>query len=162
MIDPSVFIAAGVCIIGSAVVKRDASLWFQAVVRADVNAISIGERTNVQDGTVIHVTHEHPTVIGNDVTIGHRAIVHGCTVGDGSLIGMGAILLDGTTVGPAALVAAGALVREGFAVPAGTLAAGVPARIIRELTPAERSALMASAEHYVGYAAAYRQQITAP
>lgn len=154
-IDPAAFVAPGVTVVGNVRVERDASLWFGTVVRGDVNAITIGERTNIQDGCVVHVTEERPAVVGADVTVGHRAVIHGCTVHDGSLIGMGAVVLDGAVVGPNALVAAGALVREGFTVPPRTLAAGVPARVVRQLTDEEVAALLESAAHYVAYAREY-------
>jgi len=157
-VDLTVYIAPGACIIGDVDIGRDASIWFNVVVRADINRISIGERTNVQDGAVVHVTHVHPVQIGADVTIGHRAIVHGCGIGDCCLIGMGAVVLDNALIGPQALVAAGAVVRENFVVPEGTLAAGVPARIIRKLSDAEKEMLAQSAAHYVEYSRSWRIQ----
>jgi carbonic anhydrase/acetyltransferase-like protein (isoleucine patch superfamily) len=152
----SAFVAQGACLIGDVELQDDASIWFQSVLRGDINAIRIGARSNVQDACVLHVTHELPVRIGPDVTIGHRAIVHGSTIHDGCLIGMGAIILDGAKVGPYALVAAGAVVKEGFVVPEGMLAAGVPARIIRSLTAEERQHIMESAANYVQYAHSYR------
>ena len=107
-IDQTVFVAPGAVVIGDVVIGEHSSLWFNVIVRGDVNYIRIGKRTNIQDGSVIHVTREtHPTVIGNDVTVGHRVTLHGCTVHDGSLIGIGAIVLDGAVVGASSLVAAG-------------------------------------------------------
>lgn len=157
-VDPSAFVAPGVTVVGRVRVGPDASLWFGTVVRGDVNAVTVGERTNIQDGCVVHVTEELPAQIGPDVTVGHRAVVHGCTVREASLIGMGAVVLDGATVGPHALVAAGSLVREGFTVPPRTLVAGVPARVVRQLTDAEVEALYESARHYVAYARRYQEQ----
>jgi carbonic anhydrase/acetyltransferase-like protein (isoleucine patch superfamily) len=151
-IHASAFVAPGASLIGRVEIGRDSSIWYNVVARADINFIRIGERTNIQDTTVLHVTHELPVIIGDDVTVGHRALIHGCTVGNGSLIGMGAILLDAVQVGAQALVAAGAVVREGFTVPEGTLVAGIPARIVRDLTPEERARLMTSAQNYVEYA----------
>lgn len=155
-IHTSVFCAEGVWIIGDVEIEEDANIWFHAVLRGDINAIRIGRRTNVQDMTVVHVTHEHGVRIGSDVTIGHRAIIHGALVHEFSLIGMGATLLDGCVVGPHALVAAGAVVRENFTVPAGTLAAGIPARVVRDLGAAEIDHLKTSAKNYVAYARAFR------
>lgn len=155
-IHPSVYIAEGALVIGDVEIGADASIWFHAILRGDINGIRIGERTNVQDGSVLHVTHEYMVVLGSDITIGHRAILHGCTVHEECLIGMGSIVLDNARVGPSAMVAAGAVVRENFVVPEGTLAAGVPARIIRDLTPEERELLRASAGRYVTYARTYR------
>jgi len=148
----TVFIAEGAVVIGDVFISSHASVWYQSVVRGDINSVHIGARTNIQDGSVIHVTQVHPVVVGDDVTIGHRAIAHGCTIGDCSLIGMGAIVLDGAVVGKNAIVAAGAVVKEGFAVPERTLVAGVPARIMRELTDGEVEHIRQSAAHYVNYA----------
>jgi carbonic anhydrase/acetyltransferase-like protein (isoleucine patch superfamily) len=152
----SAFVATDVHIIGDVEIAQDASIWFNTVLRGDINAIRIGERSNVQDACVFHVTDELPVYIGNDVTVGHRAIVHGSRVEDGSLIGMGSIVLDRAHIGRQALVAAGAVVLEGFVVPDGMLAAGVPARLLRPLTEVEKRALLESAQHYVQYARAFR------
>lgn len=154
---PSVFVAEGAMIVGDVTIGKDSSVWFNAVVRGDVHYIRIGERTNVQDNAVIHVTNRRfPTVIGSDVTIGHSAVVHACTINDYCLIGMGAVVLDDAKVGPYALVAAGAVVPMGMTVPEGVLVAGVPARIVRPLTEDERDYLRRSAQNYVGYVAEYR------
>ena len=148
----TVFIAEGAHIIGDVTVGEDSSIWFNAVVRGDVNFIGIGERTNVQDNSVIHVTHKKfPTYIASNVTIGHAAIIHGCKIEDYCLIGMGAILLDDCRIGDHSLVAAGALVREGFVVPPKSLVAGMPARVVRELNAEEIKRLEESAQHYVDY-----------
>ncbi len=159
-IHSGVFLAEGVCVIGEVEICKDASIWFNSVLRGDINSIYIGERTNIQDGSTLHVTHSFAVRIGSDVTIGHRAIVHGSIVEDCSLIGMGAIILDNARIGPQALVAAGAVVRENFVVPVGTLAAGVPARIIRDLTSEERKQLGESAQNYVRYARSYVEMIS--
>jgi carbonic anhydrase/acetyltransferase-like protein (isoleucine patch superfamily) len=152
-----VFTAEGSVVIGDVELGDDASIWFTTVVRGDVNSIRIGARTNVQDGSVVHVTTAtHPTVIGDDVTIGHRAVLHGCTVKDRCLIGIGAIVLDGAVVGPDAMVGAGALVVPGTVVPPGTLFMGSPARHRRDLTAEELAFLPRSAANYVRYAARYR------
>ena len=156
-IDPSVFIAEGVHIIGDVEIGKDSSVWYNTVIRGDVNFIRIGERTNIQDNTVVHVTNKKfPTHIGSNVTIGHSAVIHACTINDYSLIGMGAVVLDDAKVGPFALIAAGAVVTMGMVIPEGTLAAGVPAKIIRTLTDDERKFLIQSAQNYINYVATYR------
>jgi len=132
------FVEESAAVIGDVEIGEHSSIWFHAVVRGDVHVIRIGSYTNIQDGVVVHVTGgRFPALIGDRVTIGHRAIVHGCTVGNDCLIGMGAILLDGVVVGERSLIAAGAVVREGTQVPPGSLVAGVPARIVRALTEEE-------------------------
>ncbi len=157
----SVFVAEGVQVIGDVTVGRDSSLWFNSVIRGDVNYIRIGERTNVQDNSVIHVTYEKfPTVIASNVSVGHAAVIHGCEIGDYCLIGMGAILLDNCKIGEESIVAAGSLVREGFIVPPRSLVAGLPARVVRELKPEELKRLEVSAQHYVDYVANYRKSLT--
>jgi carbonic anhydrase/acetyltransferase-like protein (isoleucine patch superfamily) len=150
-----VYIADGAWLIGDVEVGEQASLWFNAVLRGDINSIHVGRRSNVQDGAVLHVTRELPVRIGDDVTIGHKAMIHGCWIGDGSLVGMNAVVLDNARVGPFALVAAGAVVRENFVVPEGTLVAGVPARIIRSITDDEKAQVLQSAKNYVGYARSF-------
>ena len=160
MIDPSVFVAEGVWIIGQVEIGKDSSVWFNAVLRGDINKIQIGDRTNIQDGSIMHVTHEYPVHVGSDVTIGHRAIVHGATIDDCCLIGMGATILDNARVGSYSLVAAGAVVREGFVVPGGMLVGGVPAKIIRPLTQSEKDSLFQSAQGYVEYARQFRTSTT--
>lgn len=156
---PSVLTAAGSVVAGDVEIGEGSSIWFGAIVRGDVNFVRIGARTNVQDQTVIHVTSgTAPTVIGDDVTIGHRVVLHGCTVGDRCLIGIGAIVLDGAVVGPDAMVGAGALVPPGAVVPPGTLVMGAPARPRRALTAEELEGLRGSAARYVAYAAQYRRE----
>lgn len=152
------FIAEGVILVGDVEIGDEVSIWFNSVVRADINTITIGNRSNIQDCSVLHVTHEHPVNIGADVTIGHRAIIHGASIGNNCLIGMGSVVLDNARVEPFSLVAAGAVVKEGFVVPEGMLAAGVPARIVRSLSEEEREQIQQSALHYVQYASAYRTQ----
>lgn len=155
----SVFMAAGVHVIGDVEIDAECSLWFNAVVRGDVNTVRIGKRTNIQDLCILHVTNKtHPLVIGSDVTIGHGAIVHGATLSDCCLIGMGARVLDGAKVGERSLVAAGAVVLEGFEVPPGMLAAGVPAKIRRPLTQEEQERILQSAINYREYAQVHRTQ----
>jgi carbonic anhydrase/acetyltransferase-like protein (isoleucine patch superfamily) len=155
-IHPSAFVAEGAWVIGDVVLEEQASIWFQAVLRGDINSIRIGRRSNIQDACVLHVTASLPVNVGEDVTVGHMAILHGCEIADRCLIGMSATVLDGARVGPASVVAAGAVVREGFVVPEGTLVAGVPARVMRDVTDQERSALIASAHNYIEYARSFR------
>ncbi|HLA68783.1 MAG TPA: gamma carbonic anhydrase family protein [Bacteroidota bacterium] len=156
-VHPSVFLAEGAMVIGNVEIGAESSVWFNTVLRADINAIRVGERTNIQDLCVFHVTNRNEVQIGSNVTIGHGAIVHGATVEDSCLIGMGATLLDGVRVGAQSLVAAGSLVREGFVVPEGMLVAGVPATVKRALTRGERESIGRSADNYVKYVQLYRQ-----
>ncbi len=156
-IDPTVFIAPGAVLVGDVTIGPEASVWYGCVVRGDIEPIVIGARTNVQDGTVIHVDEDLPTVIGADVTIGHRCVIHGATLEDGCLIGMGAVVLSGARIGAGALVAAGALVREGFVAPPRSLCVGVPAVVARQLDDAALERMRLNNEHYVAYARAYRE-----
>ena len=156
MYDRSVFISENATIIGDVIIGKDSGIWFNAVVRGDVNFIRIGERTNIQDGSVLHVTHKkYPLIIGNDVTIGHNATVHGCTIKDMVLIGMGAVILDNSIVNSNSLIAAGSLIKEGFIVPEGVMAAGGPAKVIRDLTEDEISKIKQSALNYTDYSRDY-------
>lgn len=155
-IDPSAFIDETALVIGAVSIGGDSSVWPMTVVRGDVHSISIGARTNIQDGTVVHVTHdsEHTpggfaTRIGDDVTIGHRAIVHACTVGDCCLIGMGAIIMDGAVVGDYSIIGAGSLVPAGKELKGGQLYLGTPVRRVRALNEKEKAFLAYSADHYV-------------
>jgi carbonic anhydrase/acetyltransferase-like protein (isoleucine patch superfamily) len=145
-----VYVAPSAFVGGDVEAGDDSSFWFQSVARGDVHSIRIGRRTNVQDGCVLHVTHErHPLVIGDDVVLGHGAIVHGCEIEDGALIGIGSRVLDGAVIGRAAQVGAGALVPPGMSVPPGALVLGVPAKIARWLTEAELAANAEIAGRYV-------------
>lgn len=158
-IDSSVFMVESSVVIGDSVIGADSSLWFNVVVRGDVNYIRIGERTNVQDNSVLHVTNNtHPLIIGSDVTIGHSVTLHGCTVGDRCLIGMGAIILDGAVIGEDSLVGAGALVTENTVIPPGSLVLGMPAKVARKLEAAEVARILKSSENYMGYVKNYRTQ----
>ncbi|MCG3121453.1 MAG: Protein YrdA [bacterium] len=155
-IAPGVFIAPNATIIGDVEIGVETSIWFNAVIRGDVNYIRIGPQTNIQDLCMCHVTlNKWPLIIGAGVTIGHSAVVHGCVIKDYCLIGMGACILDGAQVGPFAMVAAGAVVREGFIVPEYSLVAGVPAEVKRRLTDKEIENLTASAARYVAYKNTY-------
>lgn len=152
-----VFVAPGARIIGECTLHDDASVWFNAVLRGDLEPIEVGERSNIQDGAVLHTDRGFPCRIGRDVTVGHGAIVHGAVVEDGALIGMGAVVLSGARIGKGALVAAGALVPEGEEIPAGWLAMGVPARPVRELTGDERRRMAEGVRHYVNQKDRYLQ-----
>jgi len=155
VIHPTAFIAEGSWLIGDVEVGEESSVWFNVVARGDINGIRIGKRSNIQDGSVLHVTTELAVTIGDDVTIGHKAMIHGCTVEHTTLVGMGAVVLDNATVGPYSLVAAGSVVRENFVVPPGMLVAGVPARIVREVTEDEKELILQSAQHYIAYARSF-------
>lgn len=148
-LDGGAFAAKNATVTGDVTLGAGAGIWFGCVLRGDDAPLVVGARTNVQDLTMIHADTDVPNVIGSEVTIGHRCVLHGARVGDRSLIGMGAILLSGSQVGEGALVAAGAVVREGFVVPPRTLVAGVPAKIVRPLTDAEVARIVESAEGYV-------------
>ena len=146
--------------IGDVEIGPGSSLWFGSVVRADVHSIRIGARTNLQDLCVVHVTrHLFPTQLGDEITVGHRAVVHGCRIGDGALIGIGAIVLDGAEVGEEALIGAGAVVTPGAKIPAGALALGAPARVVRTLSSSERAEQRGRAHHYVALARAHRDGV---
>ena len=149
IIHPTVVIALGAHVLGEATLGPRCSVWYNAVVRADEAPITIGAETNIQDCAVIHVSTGHPTAVGEGVTIGHGAIVHGCTVGSNTLIGMGAIVLDDAEIGRDCIIGAGALVTKGMRIPDGSLAFGNPARIIRSLTEEEIAANRGNAAEYV-------------
>lgn len=152
----SAFIEDTAVIVGDVVIGADSSVWFHSVVRGDVNAIRIGRRTNVQDLSLLHVTHEtYPLILGDDVTVGHHVVLHGCTIQNRVLVGMGAVLMDGVVVGDDCIIGAGALVTERTNVPPGSLVLGSPARVTRPLREAELAWLKESAENYVRYARDY-------
>ena len=158
-----VFVEDSAQVIGDVELGDDANVWFGAVLRGDVHYIRIGARTNIQDLTVIHVTEKtHPTVLDEDITVGHRAILHGCHVMRGCLIGMGSVVLDGAKVGPESLVAAGAVVGPGVEIPPRSLARGVPARVVRSLTDEELEHLVYSSQHYVDLKKAYFDERSRP
>jgi carbonic anhydrase/acetyltransferase-like protein (isoleucine patch superfamily) len=143
------WVAPGASVIGRVILQKNVSIWFGAVLRGDNDPIVVGENSNVQDHAVLHTDAGVPLEIGDDVTIGHRAMIHGAIVGDGSLIGIGAILLNGARIGRSCIIGAGTLVAEGKVIPDGMVALGAPARVVREVTDAERQMLAASARHYV-------------
>lgn len=152
----TVWLAPGSVVVGDVEVGADSSVWYNAVVRGDSDAVRIGARTNLQDGVVVHTQAGDPAVIGDDVSVGHGAVVHGARVEDGCLVGMNATVLSGAVVGRGSLVAAGALVPQGMNIPAGSLVAGIPARVVRELREGDREAVRLNAERYAGYTAAHR------
>jgi len=153
----SAFIAQTATVIGDVVIGPDSGIWFGCILRGDVNEIRVGARTNIQDSTVIHVASQgQGTYIGDDVTIGHMALLHACTLESGCFIGMKACVMDDAHVEPEAMVAAGALVTPGKRVPSGQLWAGTPARYVRDVTAEERAGFAASAAHYVKLARTYR------
>jgi gamma-carbonic anhydrase len=159
-VSPSVhadaFLAPTAVVIGDVEIGAESSVWFGTVVRGDVEPIRIGRRTNLQDMTVVHVTGGRgPTTIGDGVTAGHRAVLHGCVIHDDCLIGIGAVVLDGAEIGPESIVAAGALVPPGMRVPPRTMVRGLPAKVVRELTDAEVEGIRRSAANYVALRLAY-------
>ena len=156
-VHPTAFIDDSAQVIGNVQIGEESSVWMSAVVRGDVHWIRIGRRSNIQDGTVVHVMKDsHPTVIGDNVTIGHGALIHGCTIEDQCLIGMGAIVLNGARVGTGSIVAAGALVVEGMAIPPRSLVMGSPAKVRRSLSDAEVTDIQMYADRYVAYRLDYQ------
>lgn len=149
------FVAAGARLIGDVTLAEGASVWYNAVVRGDSASITLGAGSNLQDNVSVHVDAGHPVVIGRDVSVGHNAVVHGCTIGDGSLIGMGSVVLSGAQIGRGCLVAGGAVVLEGSVIPDGSLVAGVPAKVRRELTAEEKSGIQRNAEIYRAHSATH-------
>jgi len=159
-IDKSVLLCDGVRIIGDVEIGRDSSVWYNCVIRGDVNYIRIGERTNIQDVSMLHVTNQRfPLIIGNGVSIAHSVALHGAVLKDNILVGIGAIVLDGALINSNSIIAAGALIKEGFEVPEGVLMAGVPAKIIRDLKPEEIERIKLNADHYVDYAIEFKNNV---
>ena len=155
-----VFLAPGAHLVGDVTLGDDVSFWFHTAARGDVNFIRIGARTNVQDGTVLHVSYlTHPLVIGEGVVVGHQAVLHGCTVEDGALIGIGARVLDGAVVERGAQIGAGAVVAPGHRIAAGHLALGIPARVVRPLTEEETRRIAETADRYAALKEHYRETL---
>jgi len=148
---PTAFVAAGGRVIGGVTLGPGASVWYNAVLRADGDTITVGAGSNLQDNVSVHVDAGSPVVIGENVSVGHNAVVHGCTIGDGTLIGMGAVVLNGAKIGSGCLIAGGAVVLEGAEIPDGSLVAGVPGKVRRELTGEERAGILRNAEHYLAH-----------
>ena len=157
------FIAPNATIVGDVVMGNDCSIWFNTVVRGDVNSIRMGNKVNIQDGAVIHCTYKKTkTIVGNNVSIGHNAIVHGCTIHDNVLIGMGAIIMDNVEIGSHTIIAAGAVVLEGTKIPEGTIWAGVPAKRVKTIDQSQiQGEIDRIANNYVKYADWFRDQVTA-
>ncbi len=155
------WIAPDAQVIGNVRMGEDASIWFGAVVRGDNEPIVIGARSNIQDASVLHSDPGSPLTIGEGVTVGHKVVLHGCTIGDNSLIGIGSVILNRAVIGRDSIVGAGSLVPEGKVYPDGVLVLGSPARVVRELTPEQIERLQASAEHYVGNAQRFARQLAA-
>ena len=159
VIDPSAWVAAEATLIGKVVVEADASVWFGAVIRGDNVEIRVGAGSNVQENCVLHTDMGFPLTIGPNCTIGHKAMLHGCTVGEGSLIGINAVVLNRAVIGKHCLIGANSLIPEGKVIPDRSLVCGSPGRIIRELTEHEISKLQASADNYVNNALRYQEQL---
>jgi len=154
-----VFVAENAVVIGDVEIGSQSSIWYGVVLRGDVEKIRIGERSNIQDGTIVHVTADKfGTYVGDDVLVGHNAVIHGCTLQDGAFVGMGAIVLDGAVVESGAMVAAGALVTPGKVVKSGELWGGNPAKKMRDLTPEQIAGLKAGTDHYVDVASEYLKE----
>ena len=152
-LDATAFVASGARVIGGVTLGEGASVWYNAVLRADSATITVGAGSNVQDNVSVHVDPGHPVVIGANVSVGHNAVVHGCSIGDGSLIGMGSVILSGAVIGAGSLIAGGAVVLEAAVIPPGSLVAGVPAKVRRELTDEERAGLLRNAQVYRAHTA---------
>ncbi|GAA5029774.1 gamma carbonic anhydrase family protein [Microbacterium fluvii] len=148
VVDESAFVASGARVIGAVTLEEGSSVWYNAVLRADGDSITLGAGSNLQDNVSVHVDRGLPVVIGRDVSVGHNAVVHGCTIEDGCLIGMGSVVLSGAVIGAGSLVAGGAVVLEGAVIPPGSLVAGVPAKVRRELTDDEKAGILRNAETY--------------
>lgn len=155
----SAWVAASAEVIGRVTLEDDASVWFNAVLRGDSEQLTIGRGTNIQDGSVLHADYGFPLRLGEGVTVGHKVMLHGCTVGDHSLIGIGAVVLNGAKIGRHCLVGAGALVTEGKEFPDGSLIIGSPAKAVKELTPGQIEGLKASAQHYIANARRYAAEL---
>lgn len=156
------FVAPSAVVIGDVRLYPESSVWFGAVLRGDIERISIGRGANIQDGSVCHTDPSNPCTVGDYVTVGHMAMLHGCTIGDNSLVGIGATLLNGSSVGKECIVGAHALVTEGKSFPDGVVIMGAPAKVVRELTDEDRSKLRANAERYIQRAKHYQQELRMP
>lgn len=155
-ISDSAWVADSAQVMGAVELADDASVWFGVVIRGDTETIRIGRRTNIQDLSVLHADLGMPLTLGDDVTVGHQAMLHGCTIGDGTLIGIGAVVLNGAKIGKGCLVGAGSLVTEGKEFPDGSMILGSPAKVVRQLTPEQLQGLRLSAQLYVGNARRFR------
>lgn len=149
VIHEDVYVAETADVIGDVVLERGASVWYQAVMRGDTDTLTVGEGSNIQDGAVMHADPGFPLTVGRGVTVGHQAMLHGCTIGDGSLVGIQAVILNGAVIGKNCLVAAGAVVKENASFPDNSLIVGAPAKVIRELTPEALEGMKKNTENYV-------------
>ncbi|MFC3150211.1 gamma carbonic anhydrase family protein [Litoribrevibacter euphylliae] len=156
---PNIYVAPNATVIGNVVLEEHSSVWFNAVIRGDNELIHIGEESNIQDGTVIHTDAGYPLTLGRGVTIGHKAMLHGCTIGDYSLVGINAVVLNGAKIGKYCLIGANALIPEGMEIPDGSLVVGSPAKIKRELSEAQKKMLELSAQYYVKNADFFRRTL---
>jgi carbonic anhydrase/acetyltransferase-like protein (isoleucine patch superfamily) len=154
------FIAPSADIIGNVIMAADVSVWFQVVIRADTDKVTIGARSNIQDATVIHVDSGFPVSIGESVTIGHKVMLHGCTIGNGSLVGINAVVLNGATIGKHCIIGAGTLITEGTHIPDNSLVVGSPGKVIKSVSNEQVQRLMASAQHYVDASRQYKQKLS--
>lgn len=155
-IHDSAWVADSAAVMGNVTLSEDSSVWFGVVIRGDTETITVGKGTNIQDNSVLHADHGMPLVIGDNVTVGHQVMLHGCTIGDGSLIGIQAVVLNGAKIGKNCLVGAGALVTEGKEFPDGCMILGSPAKAVRQLTDAQIEGLKMSAHHYIDNARRYK------
>lgn len=158
--DGEYWIAPSASVMGSVILKKNASIWWGAIARGDTDIITVGENSNVQDGSVLHADHGSPLFIGANVTVGHLVMLHGCTIGDNSLIGIGAIVLNGARIGRNCLIGAGALIPEGKEIPDNSLVMGAPGKVVREIGEHQAAVLTASAMHYVENWKRYRREMT--
>lgn len=159
-IDSSAFIAPNATLIGQVFVQANASIWFNVVIRADMDEIHIGENSNIQDGSILHIDKDYPLTIGNNVTVGHKVMLHGCSIGDNSLIGMNAVILNGAKVGNNCLIGANALVTENMEIPDGHMVLGSPAKVVKQLDDKAFKLFALSAAHYVENGKNYRNNLT--
>lgn len=158
----SAYIAPGATVIGDVTLEEETSVWFSAVLRGDINCIKIGRRSNIQDGAVVHLADDYGTSVGELVTVGHKAVLHACTIGDEVLVGMGAVVLDGAEVGARSIIGAGALITGGRKIPPGSLVLGSPAKVVRELSADEQAGIRVWAERYVELSRIYRERAPQP
>ena len=158
-IHDTAFIAPGAVVLGDVTIGENSGIWYNAVVRGDRDSIVIGKESNIQDNAVVHLGSGYPVEIGDHVTIGHGAIVHGCKIGDNTMVGMGAILMNGCKIGKNCIIGAGALVPEGMVIPDGSVAVGVPARVIKPVTEAQIAASLHNAAHYVEHGKVHAREL---
>jgi carbonic anhydrase/acetyltransferase-like protein (isoleucine patch superfamily) len=159
LVDEDYFVAANATVIGKVRLEKNSSVWFNAVIRGDIELITVGENSNIQDGAVLHTDPGCPLSIGKNVTVGHQAMLHGCWIGDNSLIGINAVILSGAKIGKNCLIGANSLVTEGKEIPEGSLVMGTPAKVIKTLTPEQQAELIKSAESYVERSKRFKQEL---